>query len=153
VVHELAHQWFGNDVSPARWQDIWLNEGFATYASWLWSERIGDRDTDEIAQQVDGVGGGAFDLPPGDPGPADLFDGSVYERGALTLHILRRTIGDDAFFTLLRTWVERFGGGSASSADFEALAEEVSGQELTPMFDAWLRAPAAPSLADWLPPG
>jgi aminopeptidase N len=74
----------------------------------------------------------------------------VYERGALTLHVLRDAIGDDAFFTVLRTWVERFGGGAASTADFEALAEEVSGQDLQALFDAWLRAPTMPALADWV---
>jgi aminopeptidase N len=150
VVHELAHQWFGDDVSPALWKDVWLNEGFATYAEWLWSERTGSDDADTIAHRVDESGGSDLDLPPADPGPNDLFAASVYERGALTLHVLRRTIGDDAFFTVLRTWVERFGGKSPSTADFEALAEEISGQELTPMFDAWLRAPTAPRLDDWV---
>jgi aminopeptidase N len=150
VVHELAHSWFGDDVSPALWKDVWLNEGFATYAEWLWSERTGGDDADTIAHRVDESGGASLDLPPADPGPGDLFAGAVYDRGALTLHVLRQTIGDDAFFTVLRTWVERFGGRSATTADFEALAEEISGHELTPMFDAWLRAPQAPNLGDWL---
>jgi aminopeptidase N len=150
AVHELAHQWFGDDVSPALWKDVWLNEGFATYAEWLWSERTGGQDADAFAHQVDEFGGAALDLPPADPGPDDLFSSSVYDRGALTLHVLRHTIGDDAFFEVLHTWVERYGGRSASTADFEALAEEISGQELTPMFDAWLRAPTAPHLDDWL---
>jgi aminopeptidase N len=79
-----------------------------------------------------------------------LFALSVYDRGALTLHVVRHTIGDDAFFTLLRTWVERYGGGSASTADFEDLAEEVSGQDLAGLFDAWLRAPVMPSLDEWV---
>jgi aminopeptidase N len=147
VAHELAHQWFGNDVSPATWQDIWLNEGFATYASWLWSEHDGGAPVDEVAAMH---AQGRFDRPPADPGAATLFDESVYERGALTLHVLRHTVGDDDFFRILRTWVERYGGRSASTADFEALAEEVSGAELSPLFDAWLRAPAMPDLHEWV---
>ena len=149
VAHELAHQWFGDAVSVATWQDIWLNEGFATYAQWMWTEHAGGRTVDESAADVS-ANPEVYALPPGDPGAGTLFDSSVYNRGALTLHVLRRTIGDDAFFELLQTWVDRYGGDAAGTADFEALAEEVSGEELTPLFDAWLRAPAMPDVDDWL---
>jgi aminopeptidase N len=149
IAHELAHQWFGDAVSPASWQDIWLNEGFAVYAELLWQEHNGEGGPDEFAAQI-GDASGLLDLPPGDPGANSLFAPTVYDRGALTLHVLRDAIGDDAFFTLVRTWVERHSGGSASTADFEALAEEVSGQDLTPLFDAWLRAPRMPSVDDWV---
>jgi aminopeptidase N len=148
IAHEVAHQWFGNAVSPATWQDIWLSEGFAVYATWLWSEHEGARTVDESA--VAAARSTELDLPPADPGADALFDLSVYDRGALTLHVLRDAIGDEAFFTLARTWVERHEGSSASTADFEALAEEVSGEDLTPLFDAWLHTEGLPSLDDWL---
>jgi aminopeptidase N len=150
VAHELAHQWFGDEVSVASWQDIWLNEGFATYAQWMWTEHAGGPTADERAAD-ESANPQAYPLPPANPGAGSMFDSSVYIRGALTLHVLRRTIGDDAFFELLQTWVDRYGGDAASTADFEALAEAVSGQELTPLFDAWLRAPALPDLHEWLP--
>lgn len=149
VAHELAHQWFGNSVTPATWQDIWLNEGFATYAELLWREHRGGGTPDDFAEAAAGQAV-LLATPPGDPGPDGLFAPSVYDRGALTLHVLRHHIGDDAFFTLLRTWCEVHAGASASTADFEALAEEVSGQDLDELFDAWLRAPEMPSLDEWL---
>ena len=148
VAHELAHQWFGDHVSLGSWRDIWLNEGFATYAQWLWSEHRGDGTVDEIARGFADTPG--LDLPPADPGADRLFHATVYLRGALTLHVLRHELGDERFFELLRTWVERYGGASATTADFEALAEEVGRRDLSGLFDAWLRAPSVPALADWL---
>jgi len=91
-----------------------------------------------------------LDLPPADPGPGDLFHPTVYDRGALTLYVLDQTVGRETFLTILRTWLERHDDSSASSADFEALAEEISGQDLGAMFDAWLRAPEMPALDDWV---
>jgi aminopeptidase N len=150
VAHELAHQWFGDDVSLANWKDIWLNEGFATYASWLWLAEGSGMDIDERVQREAEMGED-LTLPPGEPGsPDNLFDASVYYRGAITLHVLRHAMGDDAFFELLRTWVDRYGGKSASSADFEALAGEISGKDLSSLFDAWLRSDELPRLSDWL---
>jgi aminopeptidase N len=148
VAHELAHQWFGDHVSLGSWRDIWLNEGFATYAQWLWDEHRGGATVDETAAAWAAIPG--LDAPPADPGARDLFRTTVYVRGALTLQVLRHQLGDDAFFELLRTWVDRYGGGSATSADFEALAEEVAGRDLGALFDAWLRASGLPNLADWL---
>jgi aminopeptidase N len=148
VAHELAHQWFGDHVSVGSWRDIWLNEGFATYAQWLWSEHRGDGTVDEMAQGFARTPG--LDVPPADPGADQLFHATVYVRGALTLHVLRHELGDELFFDVLRTWVDRYGGASATTADFEALAEEVGRRDLSGLFDAWLRAPKLPTLAGWL---
>jgi aminopeptidase N len=150
VAHELAHQWFGDSVSPAQWKDIWLNEGFATYASWLWLAEASGADIDDRVER-EARAGDDLAIPPGDPGsPENLFDASVYYRGAITLHVLRHAMGDDAFFELLRTWVDRYGGRSASSADFEALAGEIAGEDLSELFDAWLRSDELPRLSDWM---
>lgn len=225
VAHELAHQWYGNSVSLLRWQDIWLNEGFATYAQFLWleeSEGVVARnreiaklyalhaawnpfqDPEQLAalhagDVIDGyrnfsqrfLGTGVNDrfverymaglgaasasdletvsaeaglaqlaaqgvpeelfpgeaVLTGDPGPANLFSStSVYERGALTLHALRLRVGDDAFFAILRAWPERFRNGNATTADFITLAQEISGQDLSAFFDAWLYQPGLPPL-------
>ncbi|MER7331340.1 MULTISPECIES: M1 family metallopeptidase [unclassified Micromonospora] len=144
VAHELAHQWFGNSVALSRWSDIWLNEGFASYAEWLWEEHDGGR----TAQRNFELEYAATDWsrPVVDPGRARLFGTAVYKRGALTVHALRRTVGDDAFFRILRTWTAERRGGNATTEDLIVLAERVSGKSLRPFFDAWLVGGSAPAL-------
>jgi aminopeptidase N len=143
IVHELAHHWFGNWVSPANWDETWLNEGFAAYSEQLWLEHTTPGyDVDAAMEAMAGRPFGQI----GDPGVRRMFSDDVYRRGALTLHALRRTIGDAGFFQLLRTWSDRYGGKSATSEDLADLASEVAGQDLHPFFTQWLDAPVMPAL-------
>ncbi len=153
VVHELAHQWYGDSVALGRWADVWLNEGFASYAEWLWAEHEGFDTTDEIFSffydDLLAPDDPFWQLTIGDPGPDHLFDGEVYLRGAMTVHALRRAVGDDAFFKILRTWAASDGNGT--TPEFIALAERTSGQQLDDLFDAWLYTGSRPGSA--LAPG
>jgi aminopeptidase N len=140
--HELAHQWFGDSVTLKEWKDVWLNEGFATYASWLWIERqLGKRGMEQCLQSAYATASKGTILL-GDPGVAGLFSRVVYERGALTLHALRTTVGDDLFFGILRDWVSQHAYGSVTTEDFIALVKEktgsVAGFDAQAFFDAWL---------------
>jgi aminopeptidase N len=140
VVHELAHQWAGDSVVLDRWQDIWLNEGFATYTEWLWDEHVGRKTAQAHFDALYSAPPTAdhWSPAPGDPGPDALFDYSVYDRGAMTLHALRLTIGDGDFFRLLRRWITSHRGEHVTTADFVALAEQISGKSLDDLFHAWL---------------
>lgn len=147
IAHELAHQWFGNSVSPATWRDLWLNEGFATYFQHLWTEHT--KGETVFAATMRGSHAGARNRnmpPPADPPLENLFGPSVYVRGSLTLHALRLTVGDEIFWEILRTYYTRYAGGNAGTADFIAVAEEVSGADLDAFFDAWLYGETVPDL-------
>jgi aminopeptidase N len=147
VAHELAHQWFGNAVTVAKWRDIWLHEGFACYAEWLWSEQSGGLSAGERAAEHHArLAGLPQDLLLSDPTPALMFDDRVYKRGALTLHALRCTVGDDTFFAILQTWVSENSGGSVTTAGFVEHAERVAGRSLESMLRPWLHDLALPAL-------
>ncbi|MDH6423300.1 aminopeptidase N [Aurantimicrobium minutum] len=147
VAHELAHQWFGNSVGIAQWRDIWLNEGFACYAEWLWSEKAGGITTQGMAEshhvllrQLD------QDLLLADPGPDLMFDDRVYKRGALTLHALRLAVGDKAFFAILKQWVAEHAHALGTTEDFIELCQNSTTENLEPLFERWLFQRALPAL-------
>ncbi|MDT0455491.1 M1 family metallopeptidase [Streptomyces sp. DSM 41527] len=148
IVHELAHQWFGDSVSVKQWKDIWLNEGFASYAQWLWTEHRGTLSAHDAFRK-------AYDARPasdafwkvkiGDPQRDTMFAQAVYSRGAMTLQALRERIGDRAFFKLLPAWTSAHRYGNADTAQFIALAEKISGQQLDDLFTTWLKTDSKPA--------
>jgi hypothetical protein len=146
VVHELAHMWYGDSLAVDLWKHIWLNEGFATYAEWLWSEHEGMGTPQQIFDDFATIPADDpfWALGIGDPGVAQLFDFPVYGRGAMTLQALRMEIGDTTFFTLLKEWAKQQAGGTVSTREFIRLAEQLSGKELDDLFDEWL-SPGKPA--------
>jgi aminopeptidase N len=147
LVHELAHQWYGDSVTPRTWRDMWLNEGFATYAEWLWQE---DHGGDTAQETFDALYAGAGDeiwaFPPARPtSAAHISDPPVYQRGAMVLHEIRRTVGDDVFRAVVRGWAAAHRHGNASTADFTAYVEEQAPDEdLGRVWRDWLYGEGKP---------
>ncbi|WP_433467233.1 M1 family metallopeptidase [Spirillospora sp. CA-128828] len=148
LAHELGHQWFGDAVSPAKWADIWLNEGFATYSEWLYGAAHGGDTVQKVFDDTyatpasDGLWKGKV----ADPGRDHIFDGLVYDRGAMAVHVLRTKIGDKAFYRLLKAWPSAYRYGNASTKDFVRFAERVSHKNLDAWANAWLYSEGKPSL-------
>lgn len=147
IAHELAHQWFGNAVTLRHWRDIWLHEGFACYAEWLWSEESGFLPAaEQAARHHARLAEKPQDLLLADPGPELMFDDRVYKRGACALHALRVAVGDEAFFGLLRSWVASHAGGSVTTEDFLEHAGAGTGVDVAALLRPWLREEALPPL-------
>ena len=169
MLHELAHQWFGNSVSVWEWSDLWLSEGHASWYEFLYAEEMGflEEDTtnypnetgyadfDDLMRAVYALGDQwrAEFGPVAQPATAEtLFSLNVYHGGALVLYALRQEIGADAFQRLQRAWVRRYRDRSATTADFIALASRVAGRDLTAFLEAWLydiETPPMPGQPDW----
>ncbi|WP_203581981.1 M1 family metallopeptidase [Microbacterium hibisci] len=147
VPHELAHQWFGNSVGLKRWRDIWLNEGFACFAEWVWSEASGGPDIAALADAHHSrLAALPQDLVIADPGPRRMFDDRVYKRGALTLEALRRTVGRDVFWDVVRTWTRTHRHGLVTTAAFRDCVETVAGPAAAAVLGPWLDAAPLPPL-------
>jgi aminopeptidase N len=149
LAHELSHMWFGDSVTLTEWPDIWLHEGFATWSEWIWSEHEGNKTAQKYFDNLyntpaqDTV---FWTPPPAVPGtPALMFNGTIYNRGGMTLQALRQKVGDFAFFQIMRTWAADNRYGNVTTAQFIALAEQVSGMQLDHFFDVWLFQPEKPT--------
>jgi len=148
LVHEQAHQWFGDSVGLRRWRDVWLHEGFASYAEWWYAESHGGRAVaDRLAAEYAARPASAafWTVRVSDPGVDDMWSAAIYVRGAMTLAALRERVGDAPFAALLRGWVARYDGETVTGKDFRAYAEDVTGQDLDDFFSAWLDARVRPA--------
>jgi aminopeptidase N len=146
VVHESAHQWFGDDVGISRWRHIWLAEGFATYTEWLWSGAHGRGKAEQLFEA------NYQQYPKGDRfwrdrvvHPELVLGPSAYERGAMTLQALRNRVGSREFFSILRAWSRIHGDQSVPTHAFESLAERLCGQDLSAFFRVWLNSAHRPA--------
>ncbi|MZD06270.1 M1 family peptidase [Streptomyces sp. SID5785] len=160
MVHELAHQWFGDSVSPRTWSDLWLNEGHATWYEALYAQEHADMPMEKRMRAAYArsdawrASGGAPAAPEG-PVPGEkisIFRPVVYDGSALVLYALRQEIGKEAFESVERQWVSTHRDGTATTADFVALSSRVAGRDLTGFFDGWLygkKTPPMPGHPDW----
>ena len=149
VVHEISHQWFGNAVTNAVWPDIWLNEGFARFSEWIYTERHGGQTAQQAFDTAFAVPATSsfWRTPPAAiPNPAVMFSSPPYTRGGMTLQALRVKIGDRAFFDVLRTWYRDNRYGNVTTADFIELAERKARMQLDAFFDVWLFQPVKPTV-------
>ena len=153
VSHEVAHQWFGDSVTQDDWSDLWLSEGFATYFGNVFFEYADGEASfrERMAAAGDRYLTSADTLRPVvDPSVTNLFDllnRNSYQKGGWVLHMLRGAVGDDDFFAAIRLFYERHAYGNASSEDFQAVVEEVTGTDLEWFFEPWLHRPGYPVLA------
>ncbi|MGW1267935.1 M1 family metallopeptidase [Streptomyces sp. NPDC002491] len=152
LVHETAHQWFGDSVTPKSWQDMWLNEGFATYAEWLWAEDEGGATAEETFTGLYDHGveryANLWDFPPAKPtSAAHVSEAPVYQRGAMVLHRIRQTVGDDAFYDIVQGWAAAHRHGNADTRAFTAYVEKAAPDaDFDDIWADWLYGEGRPEL-------
>jgi aminopeptidase N len=149
LAHELSHMWYGDSVTLSEWPDIWLHEGFATWSEWIWSEHQGHKSAHQwfnTLYNTPAQDTAFWTPPPAVPGtPVYLFNGTIYNRGGMTLQALREKVGDPVFFRILRDWATEHRYGNVTTPEFIALAERDSGMDLQHFFDVWLYQPDKPT--------
>ena len=158
VVHELAHQWWGDLVTCGTWKDVWLNESFATYAEALWTEQNGGREElrHYMHSALEHFYYGSWQGGPYDPEGQgfNLFDDVVYSKGAWVLHTLRGVIGDSLFFSTLSRYRGLYAGKTATTEDLRAVVDTVTGRSMGWFFDQWVYGrgwPVYASAFSWAP--
>ncbi|MEU6197801.1 M1 family metallopeptidase [Streptomyces sp. NPDC047061] len=149
LVHELAHQWYGDSVTPRTWRDMWLNEGFATYAEWLWAEDHGGRTAQETFDRLYATPTDDSTLwgfaPAKPPSAAYISERPVYDRGAMVLQKIRRTVGDDRFYDIVQGWAAAHRHGNADTAEFTAYVEKAApGKDFATIWKNWLYGDGKP---------
>ncbi|KJL33119.1 M1 family metallopeptidase [Microbacterium oxydans] len=157
LIHELVHQWYGDNVAPTTWTDIWIGEGMATWGPTHYNSAAGFGSGTSTEQTYynswnrTASTSANWETPPGaQTDSATLYDYQTYTRGAQFWEALKISIGDDAFFALIKEWQTRFAGQSRTGADLKALAEELSGRDITALWNDWILEPGKPAWPDKL---
>jgi aminopeptidase N len=143
IIHELSHQWWGNSITCATWKDFWLNEGFATYMTAAWKQHQHgqsgyDQEMTVARTRYDAVKAKGLDKPLAFPGEYKGRQVIQYSKGALFLDHLRTLLGDDLFWSGIRTYTREHAGGTVTSIDFERSMEKASGRDLSTVFAEWV---------------
>lgn len=154
LAHEIAHQWFGNSATETDWPHLWLSEGFATYLTLIYQERV--KGIELFKQELEQDRRQIISFSKSYPNPVidstqkdlmKLLNANSYQKGSWVLHMLRKKVGDEVFQKIIQSYYSTYKLSNASSADFERIAEEISGMELTTFFNQWLRKPGLPQLS------